>query len=105
MTAAQVVIVVRLLAGLYAVDAQMMDCIAMRESDYNVNAQNGIHIGVMQWSPSTLAWLGGKVQADPLWLHGHMDSTEPVYQIALSAWAIRNNYGSHWATFSMCEEG
>ena len=104
MTAAQVVIVVRLLAGLYAVDAGLLDCIIYRESSYNVDARNGIHIGVAQYNPDTLVWLGEKALDDPLFLHRHMaiDATEPVYSIALLAWAVRGGYGPHWSVWDIC---
>jgi soluble lytic murein transglycosylase-like protein len=59
MTAAQVIIVTRLLAGLYGVDPALMDCIVAHESSYNVAAQNGIHEGLCQWNPSTREWLAG----------------------------------------------
>ena len=100
MTAGQVIVTVALLSRMYGVDPAVMDCIAYRESTYNVNAVNGIHQGVMQWNPSTLAWLGGKAQEDPLWLHGGAGGT--VYEIALAAWAVSEGYGSHWATYEGC---
>lgn len=103
MTIAEVIIVVRILAGLYGVSPAVMDCIARCESDYNVDATNGVHVGVMQWNPSTLEWLSEKAANDPLWMHGYMDSSEPVYQIALSAWAVANGFGSHWSVWSSCE--
>lgn len=103
MTAGQVVAVVALLAQMYGVDPALMDCMVYRESSYNVAAVNGVHTGVMQWNPSTLEWLSEKAANDPLWMHGYMDSGEPVYQIALSAWAVANGFGSHWSVWSSCE--
>ena len=103
MTAGQVVAVVALLAQMYGVSPDLMDCIAYRESSYNASAVNGVCIGPMQWHPDTLEWLGEKTKKDPLWMHGYMDSGEPVYQIALSAWAVANGFGSHWSVWSSCE--
>ena len=103
MTAGQVVAVVALLAQMYGVSPAVMDCIAYRESTYRVDATNGVHTGVMQFRPETLEWLGEKASNDPLWMHGYMDSGEPVYQIALSAWAVANGFGSHWSVWSSCE--
>jgi len=104
MTIGEIIVIVSLLAQMYGVSPDLMDCIAYRESSYNASAVNGVCIGPMQWHPDTLEWLGEKASNDPLWMHGYMDSGEPVYQIALAAYSIRRGYGRHWSTFSMCEE-
>lgn len=101
MTAGQVIVTVALLAQMYGVDPALLDCIAYRESTYSVDAVNGVHTGVMQWNPDTRAWLSEKAQADPLWLHSDIGAG-PVLDIALAAWAVRNNYGTHWSTWTMC---
>jgi len=101
MTAGAVIVMVRLLAGLYGVDPALLDCIVARESDYAIGAQNGVHVGLAQWSPSTRTWLAGKAAEDPLWLHGGI-AQGPVQDVALCAWAVHNGYGSHWATFAAC---
>lgn len=105
MTIGEVIVIVSLLAQMYGVSPDLMDCIAYRESSYNASAVNGVHTGPMQWHPDTLEWLSEKASNDPLWMHGYMDQSEPVYQIALAAYSIRRGYGPHWSTFSMCEEG
>lgn len=103
MTIGEIIVIVSLLARMYGVSPALMDCIAYRESSYNATAVNGVHTGVMQWNPSTLEWLSEKAANDPLWMHGYMDSSEPVYQIALSAWAVSEGYGEHWSTWDMCK--
>lgn len=103
MSIGQVIVTIVLLAQVYGVDPGLLDCMAHRESEYSTTAVNGVHTGVMQWNPETLRWLGEKAQGDPLWLHGHMDPGETVYQIALAAWAIKNGYGEHWATWEVCQ--
>lgn len=100
MTVGQVVVTVALLAQMYGVDPAVLDCIAYRESGYRVEAVNGIHVGVMQWNPDTLAWLGEKANTDPLWLHRDVEG--PVYRMALAAWAVSEGYGSHWSTWTIC---
>lgn len=101
MTAGQVIVTVALLAQMYGVDPALMDCIAYRESSYNVNAVNGIHAGLVQWNPDTRAWLTEKAQADECWLHGGIGEG-PVQDVALAAWAIAEGYGTHWATYEGC---
>lgn len=98
----QIVVLVSLMARIYGVDPAMLDCMAYRESSYNVEAVNGVHVGTMQWNPDTLEWLAEKAAADPLWLHGYLSHDDPVFRIALAAWAVRNGYGEHWETYSMC---
>lgn len=100
MSVGAVIVTIRLLAGLYGVDPALMQCIVERESSYNVAAQNGECVGLVQWRPSTRTWLAGKAQEDPLWLHGGAGGT--VYEIALAAWAVSEGYGSHWATYEGC---
>ena len=101
MTAGQVIVTVALLSRMYGVDPAVMDCIAYRESTYNVNAVNGIHQGVMQWNPDTRDWLAGKAKTDSGWLHGDIGAG-PVQDVALAAWAIKQGYGEHWSTWGMC---
>ena len=48
-----------------------------------------------------VAILAEKAASDPLWLHGDIGEG-PVYNVALAALALKNNYGSHWATYEMC---
>lgn len=105
MSAGSVIAIIALLASVYRVDPALLDCIAYRESSYNVNAVNGVHVGVMQWNPNTLEWLGEKADADPLWLHGGIDHAEPVYRMALAAWAVSEGYGGHWSTLGICGGG
>ena len=101
MTVGQVVAIVALLAQMYGVDPALLACIVERESDYDVNARNGIHTGLVQWAPDTRAWLAEKAAGDPLWLHGNI-TPGPVQDVALAAWAIKRGYGSHWSTYAGC---
>jgi soluble lytic murein transglycosylase-like protein len=101
MSVGQVIIIVKLLAGVYGVDPALMDCIVAHESDYSVDAVNGANIGLVQWRPETRAWLAEKASGDPSWLHGNIGAG-PVQDVALAAWALKNNFGSHWATYSGC---
>ena len=101
MTAGAVIVMVRLLAGLYQVDAGLLQCIVAHESDYNVNAVNGQHEGLCQFKPTTRDWLAGKAAEDSAWLHGDIGAG-PVFDVALMAWSVRNGFGSHWATFAIC---
>ena len=101
MTAGAVIVMVRLVASLYGVDADMMQCIVERESSYNVAAQNGECVGLVQWRPSTREWLAGKAAADPAWLHGNIGAG-PVQDVALAAFWIARGMGSHWATYEGC---
>jgi hypothetical protein len=98
-TIGQAVAIVAILAQMYG--TPQLACIVEHESDYDVMAQNGIHEGLVQWSPSTREWLAGKAAEDPLWLHGGI-AQGPVQDVALCAWAVHNGYGSHWATFAAC---
>ena len=104
MTVSQVIVMVRLLAGMYSVDPALLDCIVARESDYAIGAVNGQHEGLCQFKPSTRTWLAGKAAADPAWLHGGIDAG-PVQDVALAAWAVRNGFGAHWATYAGCGGG
>jgi hypothetical protein len=100
MSVAQVIII-RLLAGIYAVDADMMQCMIAAESDYQAAAVNGPCVGLAQGHPDTRAWLSEKEREDSGWLHGGIGEGD-VYDLALMAWAIRNGFGNHWATFEGC---
>ena len=104
MTAGAVIVMVRLLAGLYQVDAGLLQCIVAHESDYNVNAVNGQHEGLCQFKPTTRDWLAGKASADPAWLHGKIEPG-PVYNVALAAFWIARGMGPHWATYEICGGG
>ena len=101
MSAAQAVVVVSLLAQMYGVDQALMQCIVERESNYATDAVNGVHVGLVQWRPETRAWLAGKAQDDPAWLHGDIGQG-PVQDVALAAFWIARGMGSHWATFLGC---
>jgi soluble lytic murein transglycosylase-like protein len=101
MTTGQVIVTVALLSRIYGVDPAVMDCIAYRESSYNVNAVNGIHAGLVQWNPDTRAWLAEMAALDDGWLHGNIGEG-PVQDVALASWAIAEGYGSHWATYEGC---
>lgn len=101
MNVGAVIVTIRLLAGLYGVDAQMMDCMVQHESDYDVTAVNGVNVGLCQWNPSTRDWLGEKAWEDPAWAHGDIGAG-PVFDLALMAWAIRSGYQSHWSTLRLC---
>ena len=103
MTVGQAVAVVALLAQMYGVDPALMQCIVERESSYNVASQNGIHVGLVQWNPSTRAWLAEKAAADPLWLHGGIGEG-PVQDVALAAFWIKRGMGPHWSVFQGCME-
>ena len=110
MSAAQVVIVVRLLAGLYAVDAGLMDCVVARESDYATGAVNGIHVGLAQFRPDTWDWMVGMALADPTFAHAGVVRADPrrenaVASLSMLAWAIKNGHKDHWSTAKYCEEG
>jgi len=102
MTAAQVIIIVSLLARMYSVDPALMDCIVQRESNYATGAVNGVHVGLVQWNPDTRAWLAEKAADDPAWLHGGIGEG-PVQDVALAAWAVGRGYGSHWSTYAICQ--
>lgn len=104
MSASQVVVLVSLLARIYSVPEAQMQCMVYRESSYNVEAINGVHIGLAQFRPETLTWMAGMASDDPLFLHSHMTPSagDPVYSLALMAWAMRNGYGEHWSTWELC---
>lgn len=104
MTAAQVVVIVRLLAGVYGVDPALLDCIVSHESDYAIGAVNGTHEGLCQFKPTTRDWLAGKAAGDPAWAHGGI-AQGPVFDVALAAWAIGRGYGAHWSTWQICGGG
>lgn len=107
MTAGAAIVTIRLLAGLYAVDAQMMDCIVARESDYAIGAVNGVHVGLAQFRPDTWDWMVGMALADPTFAHAGVVRADPrrenaVASLAMLAWAIRDGRGAHWSTWTMC---
>lgn len=97
----QVAAIVALIAGIYRVDPALLDCIVYRESSYNVQAVNAVHEGLCQYKPSTRTWMLGLAAADPGWLHGGIPAG-PVQDVALTAWALRRGYGSHWAVYRAC---
>ena len=99
MTIGQAVAIVAILAQVYG--TPQLACIVAHESDYDVTAVNGECVGLVQWRPSTRAWLAEKAAADPLWLHGDIGAG-PVYNVALAAWAIKAGYGEHWSTWTLC---
>ena len=101
MTVSQAIVTVALLAQMYGVDPALMDCIVYRESSYNIQAQNGVHTGLVQWRPETRAWLAEKAATDPSYLHGNIGAG-PVQDVALAAYWIARGMGSHWSTFAGC---
>jgi hypothetical protein len=100
-TPGQVIAIIALLGQIYSVDAGLLDCMIHAESDYRTDAVNGECVGLAQWHPETKAWLGEKAREDSGWMHGDIGEGD-VYDLALTAWAVRNGYGDHWATFEMC---
>ena len=100
-TPATILVILRLLCGIYGVDPQLATCIVARESDYNVNAVNGECTGLVQWHPDTRAWLAEKAAEDPAWLHGDIGEG-PVQDMALMAFWIARGMGPHWATYDGC---
>ena len=101
MSAATIIIILRLLAGIYGVDPALATCIVERESDYNVDAVNGACAGLVQWHPDTRAWLAEKAAGDPAWMHGDIGEG-PVFDLALMAFWIARGMGPHWSTWTIC---
>ena len=99
MTIGQAVAIVAILAQVYG--TPQLPCIVAHESDYDVTAVNGECVGLVQWRPSTRAWLAEKAAADPLWLHGDIGEG-PVQDVALAAFWIARGMGPHWSTYEMC---
>ena len=104
MTTGAVIAIISLLARVYGVDPALMDCIVERESSYNIQAQNGVHTGLVQWRPETRAWLAEKAATDPSYLHGNIGAG-PVQDVALAAFWMARGMGSHWSTWTMCGGG
>jgi hypothetical protein len=104
-TAGQVVVLVSLLCRVYSAPEPVMQCMVAAESDYQVGAVNGPCVGLAQWHPETLEWLGGLAARDPLWLHGYLpvDATDPVYSLALMAYWVAHGRGSEWSTWEGCQ--
>jgi hypothetical protein len=104
-TVGQVVVLVSLMCRVYGAPEPVMQCMVAAESDYNVTSVNGVHLGLAQYHPDTLEWLGGLADTDPLWLHGYLpaDATDPVYSIALMAYWVANGRGSEWSTWEGCQ--
>lgn len=107
MTIGQVVVTVSLLARVYGVDPALMDCMVYRESSYNVNAVNGIHIGVAQFNPDTYAWMAHLALGDPVFMHKSLieDGKGPgdgLSALVIMSWAFKNDMGEHWSTYSLC---
>lgn len=78
-------------------------------NDWDVNARNGIPShGRMQFiQPTFNSFLTDARKARPnvfkQW--SSQDWKDPEAQTALTAWAIRNGKGSHWATFNDAQKG
>lgn len=108
MTAGTVIVMARLIAGLYGVDADMMDCIIAHESGYQTGARNGIHVGLAQFRPDTWDWMIGMALADPTFVHAGVVRADPrrenaVASLTMLAWGIRDGRGAHWSTWEMCQ--
>lgn len=107
MTVGQVIVVIALLASCYGAPVQTMDCVVYAESSYQVDAINGIHVGLGQYRPDTWDWFVFMALDDPLFMHADIvranpNPEDPVVALAIMAWAIANGYGEHWSTWSRC---
>ena len=106
MAAGTVVAMIAIIASMYGVDHQMMDCMVEAESSYNIYAENGIHKGLGQYNPNTFEWFMEMAQRDVAFIHADVvvgDMTDPVSALTLMAWAIKNGYKDHWQVTPLCE--
>ena len=109
MTTGQVVVTLALLATIYGVPLKQPECISWYESRHDVTAVNGIHISVAQWNPDTFYWFLEKTIADEYcphreYLKAHPTPEDDLSAMILMVWAIKNGYGSHWATWKFCSD-
>jgi len=112
----QTIVIVALLSTMYLGGSPLMGCLVSHESGYNMRATNGVHVSGPQWrhpaddpDDSTFLWLAKKAIADPLFPHAqyvaeHMTPEDDLSSLLVMAYALKNGYASHWATYSMCEE-
>lgn len=110
MTAGQVIATILIVAQIYLISPQQMDCMVYRESSYKVAAVNGVHLGLAQYRPDSFDWFVVMALEDPLFMHAEVvranpDPRDPIVSLLIMAWCLRNGYGDHWSTWEMCKEG
>lgn len=100
----------------YGVDPGIVDNIARLESgyradalnDWDVNAKNGTpSFGAFQYIAPTFHSFAPKARAaNPnAWKHfDQLNWKDPRQQALTTAWAIKNNLGSHWATYDRARQ-
>ena len=107
MSVGQTIAVITLLSQMYLNGDPLMSCLVKAESGYDMRAVNGIHTSGPQWNRKTFMWLAEKAIADPTFAHReyvaeHMTPDDDLSSLFVMAWAIKNGYGSHWATYRGC---
>ena len=98
-------------AGAYGADAKVLDGIAQKESGYKADAVNNWDSNAKKGTPSkgmfqfiepTFKSMAPKAKAanPEAWKGlGEFDWTDWRQQALVTAWAIKNGQGSHWATY------
>ena len=103
-----ILLIIVLVAPMYGTDPMQVACIIHAESDFDVYAVNGIHVGLAQFAPDTFEWLVGLALRDPGFLHAEVvrlypSQADPVQNVIMLSWAIANGYGPHWSTWEECK--
>lgn len=108
MAPSHVITVIALMARIYSVNPAVIQCTIFYESAFNVEAQNGEHVGVAQFHPRTFHWMLDMASSDPQFRHMHLfgvpTPSDPLQAIALMTWAFRNGYQDHWCAYRLCHE-
>ena len=109
MTVGQVIATLLVVAQMYLVSPTQFDCMVYQESSYNVEAVNGIHVGLGQYHPDSFDWFVAMALDDPLFLHADVvranpEPSDPIVSLLVMAWCLKNGYGEHWSTYEMCKE-
>ena len=102
-----VVVILVLLANFYGVDQGLATCLIYHESSFQVEAENGVHIGLAQWNPETFEWLMLKATQDEGFYHrayvvAHPTAQDPLANLLVFIWALDNGYEEHWSTLIYC---
>jgi hypothetical protein len=113
MSVGQIIVIISLLCQMYGVPAEQMICLVERESNYDVQATNAVHLGLAQFrytedETSTWHWMSSLAHSDPRFLHKDLlqrGPYDPVAALSLMAWAIANGYESPWSTLPYCRGG